>query len=204
MSKKASNFKDLTGQKFGRLTVFEYLGARKMKSWWKCQCECGNIIETNTNHLHSGHTKSCGCLNKEGNNKTHELSKTPIYKLWRNMKTRCYNKNISQYKDWGGRGIKVCERWLKFENFYEDMFPSYKKGLSLERIDNNKDYCLENCKWIPKNLQVRNRRMNKLNEESADYIRNSNKSVKELMDMFGVKKSLIYYVRSNQLWKQVK
>lgn len=86
------------------------------------------------------------------------MYRTPIYKKWEGMKKRCLNKNERSYKDYGGRGIKICEKWMEFTGFYEDMAESFVEGLSIERIDNNGDYCKENCKWIPVEKQARNKR----------------------------------------------
>ena len=90
--------------------------------------------------------------------KTHGLSKTKLYNIWNGMKARCENKNVKQYVYYGGRGIKLHKSWKKFENFLNDMGQTYKNGLSIERVDVNGDYCKENCKWIPRNEQTRNRR----------------------------------------------
>lgn len=104
---------------------------------------------------------------------------TTFYKKWAGMKTRCYNKNELRYKDWGGRGIKVCDEWQDFDGFYKDMFATYKEGLSLERIDNNGNYCKENCKWIPLAEQNNNSRKSRwitINGETktlATWIRES-------------------------------
>lgn len=93
--------------------------------------------------------------------KTHGLTKTPIYLVWVNMKTRCYNKNVAAYKDYGERGIVVCDEWLTFINFYNDMKDGYSSELQLERIDNNRGYCKENCKWATVSEQGLNKRNNR-------------------------------------------
>lgn len=89
---------------------------------------------------------------------SHGMTKTPIYRIWCGIKRRCLNKNERSYKHYGGRGIKICDRWMNFENFFEDIGNSYEKGLSIERIDVNGDYCSENCKWIPIKEQAKNKR----------------------------------------------
>lgn len=155
-------FVDHTGKTFTKWTVIK-LSRNKSKDGrhlWLCRCECGTEKEVLTNSLTRGRSKSCGCIG----NKTHGMHKSKEYKSWQSMKERCYNKNNKRYDKYGGRGIKVCERWLEsFENFYEDIGDRPSKNHSLERTDVNKDYCLENCTWATYSTQNRNRRKNKRN-----------------------------------------
>ena len=159
-------FMDLTGQTFGRLTVVEFSHKGKHgHSCWKCQCSCGNIIVVQYGNIKKGTTKSCGCLKKEFLTK-HGMAKTRFYKSWKSMKIRCLNKNREYYKYYGGRGITVCEEWLDFNNFKNDMYESYlghvkdfgEKQTTLDRIDNNGNYCKENCKWSTYKEQIANQR----------------------------------------------
>lgn len=120
---------DLTGKKFGRLTVLKKVGSNERKQVvWLCQCDCGSPpIEVTSASLKSGNTKSCGCIKREmliTRNYRHGLSRTEEYEIWKSMNQRCHNKNNKQYPNYGGRGITVCERWrgkYGFENFIEDM-----------------------------------------------------------------------------------
>lgn len=138
--------KDLTGMKFGRLTVISYSHTNKNRCpFWNCKCECGNELKINGASIKSGHTKSCGCLNKEVIT-THKLSKTRVYVSWNAMIQRCTNVKSKQYRFYGGRGISVCEKWLSFDGFYEDM-GDRPAGMSIDRINSFGDYCKENCKW---------------------------------------------------------
>jgi len=123
------------------------------------QCQyCGKEFITKTTYVSNGDTKSCGCLKKKGSNTTHTLKYHPLYSTWNGMRQRCYNENNPKYNNYGGRGIQVCERWLEVKNFIEDMYPSYIEGLTLDRINNNGNYELENCRWESRETQQRNTR----------------------------------------------
>lgn len=158
-----SKFIDLSGRVFGKLTVIEYCGNDKWRvSKWLCLCDCGKKIILTSNHLKSGSTKSCGCLRKEKTKlrfTKHNYKNTTIYNTWINMKQRCYNNNCPDYKNYGGRGIKVCDRWLKFENFYADVGDP-PKGLTLDRPNNDGNYQTDNWRWATRKEQARNTRRN--------------------------------------------
>jgi len=159
--------KDLAGQKFGRLTVVKYVGRppKGKGSVYYCVCECGNSANVLGSSLKTGNTKSCGCIKREQlvlRNFKHGKVKSPIYGIWSVMKDRCNNPKNKSYKNYGGRGIKVCEEWQDFDNFHNDMISAYLKGLTVERVDNNGDYCKGNCIWADMFAQANNKRRNKV------------------------------------------
>lgn len=181
--------KDITGQKFGKVTVIDRDHQGRNSEWyWICRCDCGNITVVSGYRLRSGHTKSCGCLQEEqrrkGFNKTHGMTDTRIYYEWSNMKARCYNKNGNMYYAYGGRGISVCDEWrTSFVTFMEwALSHGYTDEMTLDRIDVNGNYCPENCRWIPPRKQYLNRSDNHIVEAFGQK-----KTIKEWADETGLK-----------------
>jgi hypothetical protein len=157
------SFVDRTGCIYGSLTVVGYMGMEgRSIARWLCMCACGEESVVNGSNLKSGSTKSCGCQRNKFNRVTHGLSKTAEYRVWRGMLTRCGNPKDHTYHNYGGRGITVCERWLKFKNFSADMGRRPSKDHSIDRINNNGNYEPENCRWATIAEQRSNQRTNTL------------------------------------------
>lgn len=161
--------KDETGNRYGRLLVLRIEGRNISEQvTWRCLCDCGKETVQAGSTLRAGTVVSCGCYGIEARRaatKTHGLSETAIYGSHAEMVRRCTSDKHISWANYGGRGIKVCERWLKFENFYEDMAAMWKPDLSIERKDVNGDYCPENCCWATDSEQNRNKR----NTKRIDY-----------------------------------
>lgn len=181
-------------QRFNRLVVSEEVKSDKPGRWWLCQCDCGNTKVASTSKLRGGEIKSCGCLLKERQStwgdriRKHGLTSTTEYIVWNNMKQRCYNTNLPIYPHYGGRGISVCERWLEsFDNFLNDMGSRPGSEYSIGRIDNDGDYCPENCRWENLDQQKKNKRW-------TQYVTYKREEVKliDLCEQMGVKRGIVY------------
>ena len=164
-------YKNLTGQRFGRLTALKYMGTnRSYRALWLCKCTCGQEKIVNSNSLLMGTTRSCGCLNNEqrhkkgveANRAKHGLHGTRLYRIWKQIKTRCCNPNTTDWKDYGGRGITICAEWENnFSNFYNwALENNYDDTKSIDRIDVNGNYEPSNCKWETMKHQANNKRSN--------------------------------------------
>lgn len=157
---------DLSGQKFGKLTALSYSRSVNANAHWLCKCDCGNSCEVAACHLKNGHTTSCGCVQRavmRAMKKTHGHTigrQSATYRSWLKMKSRCENPRNLKYPEYGGRGITVCRRWRKFENFLADM-GERPRGRTLDRLDGNKGYSRRNCRWATARQQRLNRRVTK-------------------------------------------
>lgn len=144
---------DLTGQRFGRWTAqsLDPVRAPDRQARWLCRCDCGAERTIKAGSLRSGLSKSCGCAEPLS-------TKHPLWRRWHNIVGRCTKPTHPDYVNYGARGITVCERWLDFANFISDMEPTYKPGLCVERVDNNRGYEPANCVWATMRENIRNRR----------------------------------------------
>ena len=192
---------DLTGKKYGRWTVLglAHLDKRK-RSYYFAECECGNQKIVLGCSMSAGYSKSCGCLMRErakARYTTHGMHKHPAHKCWMALRQRCNNPNATGYKDYGGRGIKVCARWLEsFENFWADMGPTWQEGYSIDRKKVDGDYEPDNCRWATAKQQQRNRRVCRYIETPEGRM-----TVTDAGERFGVPRRVIFS-RLHQGWPE--
>lgn len=177
-------FIDITGQKFGRWTAKAYIG----KGYYLAVCNCGKEKHVKSYHMQSGNSKSCGCLCSETTIKRltkHGMTRSPEYESWNDMRRRVFKTNRPNYRWYGAKGITICDEWMEFDAFYRDM-GNRPEGTSLDRIDNTKGYCKENCRWATHKQQCRNRSSNlHVTHNGKDYV------LPDLCDELGVSYELV-------------
>ena len=205
----------LIGQRFGRLTALEISGrTTDRRVQWRCKCDCGNITEASEKNLKSGNTKSCGCLRKEKiseigkRSRTHGESRTRLHKIWAQMLYRCKSKKCSDYSTYGGSGIDVTKEWEDFFTFKRwALSNGYEDHLTIDRIENDKGYYPENCRWATASTQARNRRTTKLNKNSVSFIKlylnAANMNYTEIAKLFGVSPTTISSISKGKSWEEV-
>lgn len=197
----AKNLENLIGMRFNKLVVVERAeNSKQGKRMWICKCDCGRTKQkpVSTYELKSGKVKSCGCLyyesNKDGRTTTHGKSRSRIYKIWNSMKARCFNPNHQAYKQYSGRGIKVCDEWANnFPAFYSwAMANGYTESLTIDRIDNNKGYSPDNCRWTTYVIQENNRSNNRL-----VTIKNKTKTLSQWARDYGISSACLAWRLDN-------
>jgi hypothetical protein len=210
--------RQLVGERFGLLLVVEAAGFAKGRALWRCACDCGAIVVKVGNLLQQGKTKSCGCGKAalvSAAKRTHGQAggkKTSIYQRWAGMKRRCGDPNCVEWHNYGGRGIKICDRWRdSFEAFYADVGDPPGPGLSLDRIDNDGNYEPGNVRWATRSEQSKNGRFDKvqgvrngrakLTEDDVRFIRASTASRTTLAEMFGLAPTYISTLRGSKYYK---
>lgn len=195
---------DLIGQRFDRLIVLDTL-SKNGRGYCRCKCDCGNVVTVRNDGLKSGKTHSCGCYNRDrakrgDNRRKHGLHETRLYRIWGAMKNRCNNPKQKEYQHYGGRGITVCDEWLHdFQAFYDwAMANGYKDGLTIDRIDNNKGYSPDNCRWATYEEQSNNK-------NNTIYISYNNEkhTIKEWENITGIPSKVIYW-RIKHKWNTAK
>ena len=197
-----NGFEDLTGHRFGRLLVLGRAPSTKRVKW-NCQCDCGNKTTVETCSLKSGTTKSCGCLRREMARQkakehiTHGFARTRLYYIWADMKRRCYAKEREGYKDYGGRGIRVCDEWKNDFTIFKDWAfeNGYNDELTIDRIDVNGNYEPSNCRWATWKEQANNKR-----NKTAIEFDGETHSLKEWSEITGIGASTIQKRLSKRGW----
>lgn len=190
----------MSGQRCGQLVVIRESGVGKKNVKWFCICDCGNETVVAGCDLRSGHTKSCGCLRvsvSKAKGVTHGMRGSPEYSVWNSMVQRCTNKRRNRYEAYGGRGISVCKKWLNFDGFISDMGKRPSEKHQIDRIDNDGNYELENCRWVLPSVNSRNRRSTKLSEADVGRILSliaSGKTRTAIAKEYGVSRHAIYGV----------
>lgn len=160
---------DLTGNRFGRLVVTGRAENHvqpngTFKTQWRCLCDCGNVVIAQGMNLKNGHIKSCGCYSRDNpSHRKHGMHGSRLYEVWKHIKQRCYDKGDKGYKNYGGRGIRICNEWANdFASFHDWAIANgYRDDLTIDRIDNDGDYCPENCRWVTTKVQDNNKRNNR-------------------------------------------
>ena len=199
---KSNKLKDIKGQKFGKLTVLEraedFIGPAGRETQWLCKCDCGNTVVVRGHSLRNGHTKSCGCAVIEASTK-HGMHNTRIYTEYMKMKHRCLNNNNPSYFRYGGRGITICDEWLGengFINFYNwSITHGYADNLTIDRINNDGNYCPENCRWVDMKTQANNRSNNNIIEYNG-----TKHTVSEWANIYGLEYYNLYNRIFNLNW----
>lgn len=201
---------NLLGKKFGFLTVLREGEGTGKATTWVCQCECGAECEKLGIYLRRRDRKrpnffpSCSqqcpikCKNHAKKISTHGKSAHPVYVTWNSMKLRCYNPRSSSWERYGGRGITICKRWQSFQNFWDDMSPTYRDGLEIDRKNSNRNYTPSNCRWVTRSQNMRNRK------NSLTKTRGFPQNFQDIALRHGIKRKCLYNrIYSGMTWDQI-
>lgn len=182
---------DITGRKFGRLTVTCLDRMSRSATFWRCKCDCGNEVSVRGSSLKNGETKSCGCLRKELTQKamtTHGMSHSRLYHIWNSMILRCEYPSSNSYARYGGSGISVCDEWHSFEKFRDWAYANgYTEYLTIDRKNNTGNYEPSNCRWVTNRDQCNNRRSNHICQ-----FRGENMTISEIATLTGLPYKALY------------
>lgn len=195
------------GQRFGAWVVIG--SAQPGANWaarWACKCDCGSQKDVFAANLRRGLSTSCGCLSAaktSARSRTHGMTGTPTYRTWESMLNRCNNPRNSSHVNYGGRGIKVCDRWASFENFLSDMGEKPEKGMSIERLDVNGNYEPGNCIWADPKTQARNTRRTRLSAELVGALRRGDVTVDEAVSSTGCSRATAMHAKNGRNWEDV-
>jgi len=195
------NVVDIAGKRFGKLVVINRSWSKRKYHGiiWNCKCDCGNTVEVLASSLINGNTKSCGCLKKISYNYKHGDKHKKLYYVWSGIKDRCYRKKSIGYKNYGARGILMCEEWKNDYLAFREWALSngYKEGVSIDRIDVNGNYCPENCRWVNTEIQANNKRTNRV----LTY-NNKSMTVAQWTRFLGIKNKDAIYNRLHLGWSE--
>jgi hypothetical protein len=208
---KPSRCIDLTGQRFGRLVVARRAPSAASHARWLCSCDCGAESVVESRQLRSGHTRSCGCLQRDTASELsrthgHTVARSAEYSTWLALRDRCSNPRNRSFRNYGGRGISVCARWDSFENFLSDMGQKPSRLHSIDRVDVNGNYEPTNCRWATAAEQNQNTRAAKLDALSAVLIRQlrlRRVAIKDIAHAFGIDPSVASRVAAGKAWADV-
>lgn len=201
---------DITGARSGRLVAVRYVYTDKKKGncrIWDCKCDCGETCLVPASMISCGRQESCGCAKLEASSRNivaystkHGLHKHPLYIKWKGMRRRCFTKTDSAYPRYGGKGITICDEWMEFSVFFDWCLSNgWKPGLTIDRIDNDKGYSPDNCRFATGTEQVRNRKKTVYLEYEGEK-----KPLTEWCEMFGLNKKTVYNRFHNYGWTDVK
>lgn len=197
-------FENIEGQRFGDLVVMKETGETKHGNIrWLCRCDCGNLTKVSAGNLKTGHVVSCGCRRRP-----HGFFGTRLYNVWTGMKKRCLNSNNIGFPRYGGRGIRICDKWMSFIPFRDwALVNGYQENLQIDRIENDGNYKPSNCRFVTSTINNQNRSVTKLSAKQVILIRfllkSTNLQQKQIGGFFNVRQSIISQIKNRKLWANI-